>query len=152
MYEHHHSHDFNPYAQQAPVQPAELDAPAEAAEAGREADPYEVINFLLKKVEDQQARITEHEGFIELQNQELDSLKAGMEASKQELDAAKRELEAQVADYEVLMQNTLAVERELETYKAKSNERPKISLPFHTEQKLAKLGFSTEVVEERQAV
>jgi hypothetical protein len=150
MYEHHHSHDFNPYAQQAPVQPAELDAPA--PEAGREADPYEVINFLLKKVEDQQSRITEHEGFIELQQAELEQLKGQLDESKQALDAAKREAETHATDYEVLMQNTLAVERELETYKAKSNERPKISLPFHTEQKLAKLGFSTEGLEEREAV
>ncbi|MFN3431423.1 MAG: hypothetical protein ACK46X_15905, partial [Candidatus Sericytochromatia bacterium] len=77
MYEHHHSHDFNPYAQQAPVQPAELDAPA--PEAGREADPYEVINFLLKKVEDQQSRLSEHEGFIELQQAELDQLKGQLD-------------------------------------------------------------------------
>lgn len=149
MYEHHHSHDFNPYAQQ-PVQQAELSAPE--AEAGREADPYEVINFLLKKVEDQQARITEHEGFIELQNQEVEQLKTQLETTKAELDAAKRDAETHATDYEVLMQNTLAVERELESYKAKANERPKISLPFHTEQKLAKLGFNSEELEERQAV
>lgn len=149
MYEHHHSHDFNPYAQQ-PVQQAELTTPE--VEAGREADPYEVINFLLKKVEDQQARITEHEGFIELQNQEVEQLKTQLETTKADLDAAKRDAETHAADYEVLMQNTLAVERELETYKAKVNERPKISLPFHTEQKLAKLGFNAEDLEERQAV
>ena len=64
MYEHHYSHDFNPYAQQEPVQPAELSTP-ESVEAGREADPYEVINFLLKKVEDQQIRLTEQEGDLD---------------------------------------------------------------------------------------
>jgi DNA repair exonuclease SbcCD ATPase subunit len=150
MYEHHHSHDFNPFAQpEVQVQPAELTT---TDEAGREADPYDVINFLLKKVDDQQTRLTEHEGFMELQNQELEQLKAQLEASKQELDAAKREIETHAADYDVLMQNTLAVERELESYKAKSTERPKISLPFHTEQKLAKLGFTPDAVEERQAV
>lgn len=152
MYEHHHSHDFNPFAQpEVQVQPVEL---ATTDEAGREADPYEVINFLLKKVEDQQTRLGEHEGFIELQNQELDQIKGQLDASRQELEAAKRDLETHAADYEVLMQNTLAVERELETYKAKSTERPKISLPFHTEQKLAKLGFSTDadLVETREAV
>jgi hypothetical protein len=151
MYEHHHSHDFNPYAQQ-PVQQAELSTPAAATEVGREADPYEVINFLLKKVEDQQTRLTEQEGYIELQNQELEQLKGQFEATKADLDVAKRDLETHAADYEVLMQNTLAVEQELEAFKAKSNERPKISLPFHTEQKLAKLGFNAEELEERQAV
>jgi chromosome segregation ATPase len=151
MYEHHHSHDFNPYAQQAEqVQPAELAAPSQ--EPGREADPYEVINFLLKKVEEQQTRITEHEGFIELMNQETEQLKGQLEASQQALESTQRELETQVADYDVLMQNTLAVERELESFKAKVSERPKISLPFHTEQKLAKLGFSAEGLEEREAV
>jgi hypothetical protein len=154
MYEHHYSHDFNPYAQQETVQPAELatELPVDAADAGREADPYEVINFLLKKVEDQQIRLTEQEGYIELQTQEVDSLKGQLEATKADLDAAKRDAETHAADYEVLMQNTLAVEQELEAFKVRSNERPKISLPFHTEQKLAKLGFNTDELVEREAV
>jgi ribosomal protein L16 Arg81 hydroxylase len=159
MYEHHH-----PYHEIAPqpaelAQPVAVEAPAETAEvAGREADPYEVIDFLLKKVEEHEsrlaekdARLKEHEGYMELQQQELEQLKA-------QLDVARNELEQQLGDYEVLMQNTLAVERELESYKQKSQERPKISLPFYTEQKLAKLGYGSETVEmpapieERQAV
>jgi hypothetical protein len=133
-----------------------MDAPAASPqviwvapqEAQKEADPYDVINFLLKKVEDQQARLAEHEGFAELQNQEIDALKA-------ELAAKGAELEATQADYDVMLQNHLAVEHDLEAarkraleleaevegFKARAGDRPKIQLPFHTEQKLAKLGY-----------
>lgn len=124
-------------------------APQEAA--AKEADPYDVINFLLKKVEDQQSRLSEHEGFAELQNQEIDSLKGDLLAKGQELEATQ-------ADYDVMLQNNLAVEHDLEAakkrvleleaevegYKARAGERPKIQLPFHTEQKLAKLGWNGE--------
>jgi hypothetical protein len=129
-------------------------------DAGHEADPYDVINFLLKKVEDQQSRIVEHEGFAELQNQEIDQIKAQFEAKRSELEATQ-------ADYDVVLQNGLAVERELELlrarahdleleldgFKTRATERPRIQLPFHTEQKLAKLGYGdVEEVMERQAV
>ncbi|MDB5101983.1 MAG: hypothetical protein JWM80_6404 [Cyanobacteria bacterium RYN_339] len=121
-------------------------APQEAT--AKEADPYDVINFLLKKVEDQQARLTEHEGFAELQNQEIDIIKSALEAKSQELEATQ-------ADYDVMLQNGLAIEHdlegarqrameleaELEGFKARAGDRPKIQLPFHTEQKLAKLGY-----------
>lgn len=140
MYEHSYP-QFQPVEPTAPVETIETPA----AEVGREADPYDVINFLLKKVEEQQARLQEQDGYIELQTQEIEQLKGRTEAMQQEI-------EQQLADYEVLMQNTLAVERELETYKQKSNEKPTIKLPFYAEEKLAKLGYGTEETELRQAV
>jgi hypothetical protein len=120
----------------------------EAAAATREADPYDVINFLLKKVEDQQARISEHEDFAELQNQEIEGLKSELEAKRQELESTQ-------AEYDVQLQNMLAVEHELENvreqaremevelegHRNRQGERPKIQLPFHPEQNLAKLGY-----------
>lgn len=154
MYE--HQNHFQPPQDHAPfrIEPAQTapEAPAaDEAQPGREADPYEVIDFLLKKVEEQQNRLTEQDGFITLQDQEIEGLKGQLEASK-------KELEAQLADYDVLMQNTLMVEHELEQFKQKSHERPKIQLPFYAEQKLAKLGYGQdeqpmhEHLEARQAV
>lgn len=149
MYEEHHPI----HVPQADPTLGEQAAPAvwvgeqthNAEQAGRPADPYDVINFLLKKVEEQQSRLNEQDGYIELQNQETEQLKA-------QIEAARKELEAQLADYDVLMQNTLVVERELETYKQRATEKPTIQLPFHTEQKLAKLGYGDLALEERQAV
>lgn len=117
MYDH-----YEPVAPATQVSAAELDGPqviwmgteGQGADT-READPYDVINFLLKKVEDQQTRIGEHEGFAELMNQELDQLKG-------KLDAKSYELETTQADYDVQLQNALAVEHELEGARARLAE------------------------------
>jgi len=146
MYEDNHHPEM--YAPEAPVaaEPQVIwMAHADEGTPAREADPYDVINFLLKKVEEQQSRLTEIDGYVELQTQEIEQLRGQVEVTRKELDT-------QIADYEVLLQNTLGVERELEAFKQKAGERPKISLPFHTEQKLAKLGYTEDVVTERQAV
>lgn len=113
--------------------------------AGRPADPYDVIAFLLKKVEEHEKKIADQDAFIELQNQELEQAKA-------ELLGARQELETQLADYDVLMQNTLTVEQELEGFKQKAHAKPTIQLPFYAEQKLAKLGYEPADLAERQAV
>lgn len=142
MYEEHASEFQAAQEHAAPVVWVSEPAPTQA---GREADPYDVINFLLKKVEEQQAKLSEQEGYAELQSQEISLL-------KEQLTAAQREIEAHIADNEVLMQNALAVEQELEGLKRKATEKPTIKLPFYTEQKLAKLGYSEAALEERQAV
>lgn len=190
MYEHHYHHVAPDHVEhfhgeQAQSEEPQASASPEASEQpGREADPYEVIEFLLKKVDEQQNKLTEQDGFIELQNQEIEQFKAQVEATKAELattqqslettaqtleatqatleatkadlETSKLELERQLADYDVLMQNTLAVEHELEQLKARQTEKPTIKLPFHAEQKLAKLGYGdpqpVDLVEERQAV
>lgn len=166
---------YDHFEQPAALAPAHVQAPlaAEAVEEAlpqviwvgqdappaKEADPYDVINFLLKKVEDQQARISEHEGFAELQNQEIEQLKA-------QLDAKSVELTTTQVDYDVVLQNGLAVERDLEQARAqvealnaeldglkvRTQERPRIQLPFHTEQKLAKLGYEADPAASLQAV
>lgn len=115
----------------------------EAAEACPEADPLDVIHFLLTRIEDQQAHLTEAEGFAELQNQEIDQLRARVQALETECAQAR-------ADHEVLMENALAAERELEAFRLKAQERPTIQLPFQTEQRLARLGYRPEGI--RQAV
>lgn len=192
MYEHHYHHVAPDHVEQFHGEQAQSHEPQVTTETseqpGREADPYEVIEFLLKKVEEQQNKLTEQDGFIELQNQEIETIKAQFEtelaavkvelqgtqqslettaqnlettgqlldATKVDLENAKAELERQLADYDVLMQNTLAVEHELEQVKARATEKPTIKLPFHAEQKLAKLGYGdaapVDIVEERQAV
>lgn len=141
---------MNDHAHHSPfrIEPAQPEPQAALeSQPSREADPYEVIDFLLKKVEEQQSRLTEQDSFIELQNQEIEGLKG-------QVEAAKKELEQQLADYDVLMQNTLMVEHELDQLKQKATERPKIQLPFYAEQKLAKLGYGQDEapLEERQAV
>jgi hypothetical protein len=100
---------------------------------------------LLKKAEEQNTRILEQDGFIELQHQELEQLKV-------RLDSAQQELEAQMADYEILMQNTLAAEQELENHRQRLTAKPTINLPVFTEQKLAKLGYEPTQLEDRVAV
>ena len=140
----------------ASVRPQVIWVGDQDGDAAREADPYDVINFLLKKIEEQQARLTEHEGFADLQNQEIEQIKGLLEAKRHELEITQ-------ADYDVVLQNGLAVERdlelargraleleaELEGLKVRVIERPRIQLPFHTEQKLAKLGYGdAEVVPE----
>lgn len=190
MYEHHYHHAAPDHVEpfhaeyQQPQEPQVTAAQEETSEQpGREADPYEVIDFLLKKVDEQQTKLAEQDGFIELQNQEIDQVKSevaqiksefestqldlnstkqafetacqALEATKTELETAKLELERQLADYDVLMQNTLAVEHELDQYKAKVTEKPTIKLPFHAEQKLAKLGYGEPQplhLEDREAV
>lgn len=155
MYEHYTpNHEVSPYhIEPLAATTAPVETPAADAAPGREADPYEVIDFLLKKAEEQQARLNDHEAFIELQNQELETLKAQLEVTSAELVAKKDELERQLADYDVLMQNTLAVEHELDQLRVRATEKPTIKLPFYTEQKLAKLGFGEgQALEERQAV
>ncbi|HEY9722626.1 MAG TPA: hypothetical protein V6D47_11460 [Oscillatoriaceae cyanobacterium] len=143
MYEEHASQFHAAQDHAAPV--VWVSEPTPAEQVGREADPYDVINFLLKKVEEQQTKLVEQEGYAELQNQEISLL-------KEQLTAAQHEIEAHIADNEVLMQNALAVEHELDGLKRKANEKPTIKLPFYTEQKLAKLGYSESPLEERQAV
>lgn len=159
MYESYSHHEVSPYhieplaATAAPVEQGVAETHSTDAAPGREADPYEVIDFLLKKAEEQQARLNDHEAFIELQNQELESLKGQLDATAAELAAKKDELERQLADYDVLMQNTLAVEHELDQLRVRATEKPTIKLPFYTEQKLAKLGFGEgHALEEREAV
>lgn len=143
-------------------------APGAEVNVGRQADPEAVIEFLLKKVDEQQAaigeqatkleeqatkigeqaaRIAEHEAYAELQGQEIEQLRGQLQVTREELDR-------QLADYEVVMQNQLATERELDGLKQRATEKPKISLPFHTEQKLAKLGWTegTDEAMEKQAV
>jgi chromosome segregation ATPase len=190
MYDNHYHHAAPDHVEpfhaeyQQPQEPQVMAAQEETSEQpGREADPYEVIDFLLKKVEEQQNKLTEQDGFIELQNQEIEQIKGQFEVAKVELDTAqldlnstkqafetavqaldttknelenaKLELERQLADYDVLMQNTLAVEHELDQFKAKVTEKPTIKLPFHAEQKLAKLGYGEPqplALEDREAV
>lgn len=146
------SPDTNPtemLANEAPViwlEHGEGVAPGHQVAVGRQADPEAVIEFLLKKVDEQQTKILDQDGYAELLNQEIDQLRGQLQVTREELDR-------QLADYEVIMQNQLATERELESYKMRSNEKPKINLPFHTEQKLAKLGWSdVEDPMEKQAV
>ncbi len=125
----------------APVIWLERPAADGPANDGTPADPYDVINFLLKKVEDQHGRIAEHEGFIELLTGEIDQLKGQLEASSMEI-------ERQLADYEVLMQNALATEQALDQLRNRATAKPTIALPFHTEQRLAKLGYDGKLVPE----
>ena len=121
-------------------------APGAEVQGPRQADPEAVIEFLLKKVDEQQAKLAEQDAYAELLTQEVDQLRGQLQVTREELDR-------QLADYEVMMQNQLATERELESYKQRSTEKPKINLPFHTEQKLAKLGWSdVEDPTEKQAV
>lgn len=156
-------------------------APGAEVNVGRPADPEAVIEFLLKKVDEQlavitsqqatyadqqalvmeqqalaaeqqatilaqAAKIAEHEGYAELLNQELDQLRGQLQVTREELDR-------QLADYEVVMQNQLVAERELDALKQRAGEKPKINLPFHTEQKLAKLGWNDgDDAMEKQAV
>ncbi|MEB3220739.1 MAG: hypothetical protein VKS61_01545 [Candidatus Sericytochromatia bacterium] len=102
---------------------------------GCEADPEHVIAFLLKKIDEQQARSADQDAYAELLQQELDQLRGQLQVTREELDR-------QLADYEVLMQNSLATERELEQHKVVAASRKTIQLPFYAEEKLAKLGYS----------
>lgn len=121
-------------------------APGCEIPVARERDPEAVIEFLLKKVDEQQAKLGEQDAYAELLNQEVEQLRGQLQVTREELDR-------QLADYEVMMQNALATERELESYKQRATEKPKISLPFHTEQKLAKLGWTDgDLAVEAQAV
>jgi len=111
------------------------------ASAARDADPYAVIEFLLKKIEEQQQRVGELDAYQELLNTEVEALKS-------QLHTSRSELEQQLSDYDVLMQNSLVQEQELESLRAAVREhqqkqaQPRIQLPFHTSQRLANLGFS----------
>ncbi len=115
--------------------------PEAAASAAHDADPYAVIEFLLKKIEEQQHRIGELDAYQELLNTEVEALKS-------QLHTSRNELEQQLADYDVLMQNSLVQEQELESLRAVVREhqqkqaQPRIQLPFHTSQRLANLGFN----------
>lgn len=178
------------------AQPAPQPAPAPEAPA-HEADPEAVIEFLLKKVDEQQAAIeaqtatiaeqqatmaaqattlAEHQtALVEqteksvTQDQAVASLNVENEQLRGQLQVTREELDRQLGDYEVMMQNALATERELDArkqevdalrleldaLKQQAGVKPKISLPFHTEQKLAKLGWgepAPEAAEEREAV
>ena len=124
-------------------------APGAVIQAPPERDAQAVIEFLLKKVEEHEAQAANHEALVEVLNVEIDQLRGQLQVTREELDR-------QLADYEVVMQNALATERdldarkreleasmlELDAMKQRSAEKPKISLPFHTEQKLAKLGWT----------
>ncbi len=110
-------------------------APGADVPVARERDPEAVIEFLLKKVDEQQGKIADQDAYTELLNQEVEQLRGQLQVTREELDR-------QLSDYEVMMQNALATERELESFKQRVSEKPKISLPFHTEQKLAKLGWT----------
>lgn len=145
-------------------------APGAVIQAPPERDAQAVIEFLLKKVEEHEAKAAEqdatiaaqqlalaeatqkaadHDALVEVLNVEIDQLRGQLQVTREELDR-------QLADYEVVMQNALATERdldarkreleasmlELDAMKQRSAEKPKISLPFHTEQKLAKLGWT----------
>lgn len=168
-----------------------------APEVVAQADPEAVIEFLLKKVDEQQAALeaqmatiaeqqgnlsaqattlAEHQTALVGQNAEVanhvrtSSLMAEeIDQLRGQLQVTREELDRQLGDYEVMMQNTLATERELEArkrevdelrleldrFKQSASTKPKISLPFHTEQKLAKLGWgepTAEAAEEREAV
>lgn len=102
---------------------------------GLEADPEHVIAFLLKKIDEQQARIADQEAYGELLQQELDQVRGQLQVTREELDR-------QLADYEVMMQNSLAAERELELQKQAAATKKTIQLPFYAEEKLSKLGYS----------
>ncbi|MEB3196501.1 MAG: hypothetical protein VKP62_04785 [Candidatus Sericytochromatia bacterium] len=119
--------------------PTTDEAPAPAVDArdeqgGLEADPQDVIQFLLKKIDEQQAKLSDQEGYVDLMQQELDQLRG-------QLQVAREELDRQLADYEVMLQNLLAAEREVEVYKQKAQAKQTIQLPFYAEEKLAKLGY-----------
>ena len=176
-----------------PTQAAPAEAPVETAQA----DPEAVIEFLLKKVDEQQAALeaqaatiaeqqntlsaqattlAEHQtALVEqtaksvTQDEAVASLSVENEQLRGQLQVTREELDRQLGDYEVMMQNALATERELDArkrevdellleldaFKQRAGTKPKISLPFHTEQKLAKLGWgepAPEAVEEREAV
>lgn len=115
-----------------------LDGPEPAAEMperrGLEADPEHVIHFLLKKIDEHQAKLQEQEAYSELLQQELEEVRGQFQVAREELDR-------QLADYEVVMQNALATERELEAFKQKAQAKQTIQLPFYAEEKLAKLGY-----------
>jgi hypothetical protein len=102
---------------------------------GCEADPEHVIAFLLRKIDEQQGRLNDQDAYSELLQQELEQLRGQLQVTREELDR-------QLADYEVLMQNSLATERELEQHRAAAATKKTIQLPFYAEEKLAKLGYS----------
>jgi small-conductance mechanosensitive channel len=111
-------------------------APAPLEERrGCEADPEHVIAFLLKKLDEHQARLNDQDAYAELLQQELEQVRGQLQVTREELDR-------QLADYDVLMQNSLATERELEQHKAVAASKKTIQLPFYAEEKLAKLGYS----------
>lgn len=122
------------------------------APEGAEADPHDVIAFLLAKVEDQQAALAsanqtgaELKARLQAAESQLAGLEARLGEARAERDAARAELTAAQADNEVLLQNALAVEQEIEALKqvaAQPPERPTIKLPFHQEQTLQKLGYA----------
>ncbi|MEB3285781.1 MAG: hypothetical protein VKN33_10890 [Candidatus Sericytochromatia bacterium] len=101
---------------------------------GLEADPEHVIHFLLKKIDESQAKLSEQDAYADLLQQELEQVRG-------QLQVAREELDRQLADYEVVMQNALSTEQELETYKRKAQTKQTIQLPFYAEEKLAKLGY-----------
>lgn len=115
-----------------------LDGPENSANIperrGLEADPEHVIHFLLKKIDEHQAQLQEQEAYSDLLQQELEQVRGQLQVTREELDR-------QLADYEVMMQNALATERELEALKQKSQAKQTIQLPFYAEEKLAKLGY-----------
>lgn len=119
---------------------------------GAEADPHDVIAFLLAKVEDQQAALTaaqadraELQGRLAQTEAHLAAAEARAVEAAAARDAARAELATAQADNEILLQNALAVEQELDALKklaAQPPERPTIKLPFHQEQTLQKLGYA----------
>lgn len=134
--------DAEPTGEMPAVEPAVIwldGATPSAAPAverrGIEADPEHVIAFLLKKIDEQQARITDQEAYAELLQQEIEQVRGQLQVTREELDR-------QLGDYEVLMQNSLAAERELEKQKQAAAVKKTIQLPFYAEEKLTKLGYS----------
>lgn len=106
---------------------------------GLEADPEHVIHFLLKKIDEHQAKLAEQDAYADLLQQELEQVRVQLQGTREELDR-------QLADYEVVMQNALNTERELESLRQKLQTKQTIQLPFYAEEKLAKLGYDSATV------